>query len=155
MKKDTILILIAVAAILALVLPKPAGMIIPLIILIPVVIYLIVDIIKNGNKEKKVKSSVCITGSPTTLNLHSFTKQEIRKGLLLFLHLQSYYNSRAQGPVPEALRDLAPLLFYPKNTLPAASDRAGCCHGHGLGLRPPLRRSRSHAYPGNTGHISA
>ena len=53
MKKDTILILIAVAAILALVLPKPAGMIIPLIILIPVVIYLIVDIIKNGNKEKK------------------------------------------------------------------------------------------------------
>ena len=41
MKKDTILILIAVAAILALVLPKPAGMIIPLIILIPVVIYLI------------------------------------------------------------------------------------------------------------------
>ena len=52
MKKDTILILIAVAAILALV-SKPAGMIIPLIILIPVVIYLIVDIIKNGNKEKK------------------------------------------------------------------------------------------------------
>lgn len=53
MKKDAVLILIAVAAILALVLPKPAGMIIPLIILIPVVIYLIVDIIKNGNKEKK------------------------------------------------------------------------------------------------------
>lgn len=53
MKKDTILILIAVAAILALVLPKPTGMIISLIILIPVVIYLIVDIIKNGNKEKK------------------------------------------------------------------------------------------------------
>lgn len=53
MKKDTILILIAVAAILALVLPKPAGMIIPLIILISVVIYLIVDIIKKGNKEKK------------------------------------------------------------------------------------------------------
>ena len=53
MKKDTILILIAVATILALVLPKPAGMFIHLIILIPVVIYLIVDIIKNGNKEKK------------------------------------------------------------------------------------------------------
>ena len=53
MKKDTILILIAVAAILALVLPKPAGMIIPLMILIPVVIYLIVDIIKNGNNDKK------------------------------------------------------------------------------------------------------
>lgn len=56
MKKDAVLILIAVAAILALVLPKPAGMIIPLIILIPVVIYLIVDIIKNGNKEKKWKA---------------------------------------------------------------------------------------------------
>ena len=53
MKKDTILILIAVAAILALVLSKPAGMIIPLMILIPVVIYLIVDIIKNGNNDKK------------------------------------------------------------------------------------------------------
>lgn len=56
MKKDTILILIAVAAILALVLPKPAGMIIPLMILIPVVIYLIVDIIKNGNNDKKWKT---------------------------------------------------------------------------------------------------
>lgn len=53
MKKDTILILIAIAAILALILPKPAGTVIPLIILIPVVIYLITDIIKNGNKDKK------------------------------------------------------------------------------------------------------
>lgn len=51
MKKDTILILIAVAVMLALVLPKPAGTVIPLIILIPVVVYLIVDIIKNGNRE--------------------------------------------------------------------------------------------------------
>ncbi|ERM51871.1 hypothetical protein C678_0153, partial [Clostridioides difficile F665] len=42
-----------------------------------------------------------------------------------------------------------------KNTLPAASDRAGCCHGHGLGLHPPLRRSHSHSYPGNTGHRSS
>ncbi len=49
MKKDITLILITVAAILALVLPKPVGTVIPLIILIPVVIYLIVDIIKNGN----------------------------------------------------------------------------------------------------------
>ena len=55
MKKNTILILIAIAAILALVLPKPAGMIIPLIILMPVLIYLVIDIIKNGNKEKKWK----------------------------------------------------------------------------------------------------
>ena len=39
--------------------------------------------------------------------------------------------------------------------LPAASDRAGCCHGHGLGLHLPLRRSHSRAYPGNTGHRSA
>ena len=51
MKKGTILILIAVAVMLALVLPKPAGTVIPLIILIPVVVYLIVDIIKNGNRE--------------------------------------------------------------------------------------------------------
>jgi energy-coupling factor transporter ATP-binding protein EcfA2 len=50
---------------------------------------------------------------------------------------------------------LRPLLFYPKNTLPAASDRAGYCHEHGLGLHPPLRRSHSRAYPGNTGHRSA
>lgn len=42
-----------------------------------------------------------------------------------------------------------------KNTLPAASDRAGYCHGHGLGLPPPLRRSHSRTYPGNTGHKSA
>ena len=50
MKKNTILILIAIAAILALVLPKPAGTVIPLIILIPAFIYLITDIIKNGYK---------------------------------------------------------------------------------------------------------
>ena len=53
MKKDIILILIAVAAILALSLPKPARTVLPLIILVPVVIYLIVDIIKNENREKK------------------------------------------------------------------------------------------------------
>ena len=52
-KKNTILILIAIAAILALVLPKPAGTVIPLIILIPAFIYLITDIIKNGYKDKK------------------------------------------------------------------------------------------------------
>ena len=50
---------------------------------------------------------------------------------------------------------LRPLLFYPKNTLPAASDHAGYCHEHGLGLHPPLRQSRLHASPGNTGHRSA
>lgn len=51
MKYDEILNLIASAAILALVLSKSVGTVIPLIILIPV-IYLIVDIIKNGNREK-------------------------------------------------------------------------------------------------------
>ena len=50
---------------------------------------------------------------------------------------------------------LRPLLFYPKNTLPAASDRAGCCHGHGLGLHPPAAAISLHAYPDNTGHRSA
>ncbi len=53
MKKDTILILIAVAVIFASVLPKPIGTVLLLIILVPVVIYLIVDIIKNGNREEK------------------------------------------------------------------------------------------------------
>ena len=52
MKYDEILNLIASAAILTLVLSKSVGTVIPLIILIPV-IYLIVDIIKNGNREKK------------------------------------------------------------------------------------------------------
>lgn len=49
--------MIAIATILALVLSKPAGTIIPFIILIPVVIYLIVDIIKNGNGEKSKAES--------------------------------------------------------------------------------------------------
>ena len=39
--------------------------------------------------------------------------------------------------------------------LPAVSDHAGYSHGHGLGLHPPLRQSRSRASPGNTGHRSA
>ena len=53
MKRDTTLILIAVAAILALVLPKPAGTVLPLIILVPVVVYLLADLIRNGNGGKK------------------------------------------------------------------------------------------------------
>lgn len=53
MKKDAILILISVAAVLASVLPKSVGTVLLLIILVPVVIHLIVDIIKNGNREKK------------------------------------------------------------------------------------------------------
>ncbi len=52
MNKDTILIMIAAAVILTLALPKPVGTVLSLIILVPVVIYLIVDIVKNGNREK-------------------------------------------------------------------------------------------------------
>lgn len=53
MKKQFILLLISIAVILALVLPKPMGTIIPLIILVLTVIYLIVDIIRNGNNWKR------------------------------------------------------------------------------------------------------
>lgn len=53
MKKELILLLIAIAVILALVLLKPIGTVIPLIILVLVVAYLIVDIIKNGNNWEK------------------------------------------------------------------------------------------------------
>lgn len=53
MKKDNILILIAIAAILTLIFPEPVGTVISLIILIPVVIYLLFDIIKNRNNEKE------------------------------------------------------------------------------------------------------
>ncbi len=53
MKKQFILLLISIAVILALVLPKPMGTIIPLIILVLTVIYLIVDISRNGNSWKR------------------------------------------------------------------------------------------------------
>lgn len=53
MKKQFILLLISIAVILALVLPKPMGTIIPLIILVLTVIYLIVDITMNGNSWKR------------------------------------------------------------------------------------------------------
>ena len=62
---------------------------------------------------------------------------------------------RAQGLMQKHFETLRPLLFYPKNTLLVASDHAGYYHGHGFGLRPPLWRSHSHAYPDNTGHRSA
>lgn len=52
MKKFIVLWLIAVAVILELILPKPLGMVIPLIILVPVVIYIVIDIIKNGIQWK-------------------------------------------------------------------------------------------------------
>ena len=47
---------------------------------------------------------------------------------------------------------LRPLLFYPKNTLPAASDHAGCCHGHGLGLHLLLRQFHLPPFPDSIGH---
>ncbi len=53
MKKEVVLWLIVIAVILELMLPEPVGTIIPLIILVPVFIYLIVDIIKNGIRWKK------------------------------------------------------------------------------------------------------
>ena len=53
MKKQFILLLISIAVMLALVLPKPMGTIIPLTILVLTVIYLIFDIIRNGNNWKR------------------------------------------------------------------------------------------------------
>lgn len=50
MKKNIILILIAIASLLAWILPQPMGMYMPLILLTLVIIYLLIDIIKNGNK---------------------------------------------------------------------------------------------------------
>lgn len=53
MKRTVVLILLAIASMLALILPKPINAVIPLFLLVPLVIYLIVDIVKNGNKWKK------------------------------------------------------------------------------------------------------
>lgn len=53
MKKQFILLLISIAVMVALVLPKPMGTIIPLTILVLTVIYLIFDIIRNGNNWKR------------------------------------------------------------------------------------------------------
>lgn len=53
MKKEVVLWLIMIAVILKLMLPEPGGTIIPLMILVPVFIYLIVDIIKNGIRWEK------------------------------------------------------------------------------------------------------
>lgn len=53
MKRGILLLLIFIAAVLALVLPKPMGTMIPLVILAVVVVYLIVDIIRNGNSWKR------------------------------------------------------------------------------------------------------
>lgn len=52
MKKTVVFILLVIASMLAFILPKPIKTVIPLFLLVPLVIYLIVDIVKNGNKWK-------------------------------------------------------------------------------------------------------
>ena len=52
--------------------------------------------------------------------------------------LQSRKRTNKQLPVCIAGRLIEILWFYPKNTLPVASDRAGCCHGHALSPHPLL-----------------
>lgn len=53
MKKEITLLLITVAVIFGFVLPEPINTVVTLIILVPTVIYLTVDIIRNGNRWKK------------------------------------------------------------------------------------------------------
>ena len=53
MKKEVVSLLIAVTVILGFILPKPVNTVVSLLILVPTAIYLIVDIIKNGNSWKK------------------------------------------------------------------------------------------------------
>ena len=59
---------------------------------------------------------------------------------------------RAQGLMQKHFETLRPLLFYPKNTLPATSDHAGCCHGHGLDLHLLLRQFHLPSFPDSIGH---
>lgn len=50
MKKTVILVLLATTSILGLILPQPIIIFVSLLILIPLIIYVIVDIVKYGNK---------------------------------------------------------------------------------------------------------
>ena len=50
MKKTVILVLLATLSILGLILPQPVKTVISLLILIPLIIYVIADIVKYGNK---------------------------------------------------------------------------------------------------------
>ncbi len=50
MKKIVILVLLATTSILDLILPQPIKIVVSLLILIPLIIYVIVDIVKYGNK---------------------------------------------------------------------------------------------------------
>ena len=53
MKKEIILLLIEVTLILEWVLQKPINTVVSLVILVPSTIWLIIDIIKNGNRWKR------------------------------------------------------------------------------------------------------
>lgn len=53
MKKENIILLIAIAVILGFILPKPINTVVSLMILVPTTIYLIVDTVKSGNKWKR------------------------------------------------------------------------------------------------------
>ncbi len=50
MKKNVVFTLLVISSIMALILPKPINAVIPLLILIPLIIYLIVNIVKYGKK---------------------------------------------------------------------------------------------------------
>lgn len=50
MKKNVIFALLVIVSILASNLPKPINVVISLLILVPLIIYLIVNIVKYGNK---------------------------------------------------------------------------------------------------------
>lgn len=52
MNRTVVSILFLIVSMLAQFLPKPINVVISLSILVPLVIYIIVDIIKNGNKWK-------------------------------------------------------------------------------------------------------
>lgn len=53
MKRRVILLLIAAAALSNLILPSPFNTIVSLLIVVPTLVYLAADIIRNGNRRKK------------------------------------------------------------------------------------------------------
>ncbi len=50
MKKAIIFLLMVLEGMLVIVLPKPINTIVPLFILVPLVVFIIIDAFKNGNK---------------------------------------------------------------------------------------------------------
>lgn len=53
MKKNIIFLLIAIIALISFLVPEPIGTVIALVTLIPTIIYLIIDLVKNGNRWRK------------------------------------------------------------------------------------------------------